>query len=95
VVVMAELATAQAGEAGLCPVGAGAVDAVAVLVVDPLHGEPGVQRVPGRALVGVHHGAGSDPQADERLCRFFAGAKTAGNPLEDRSRLYANDNHER
>ena len=32
VVMMAELAAAQAGEVGLSPVGAGAVDAVAVLI---------------------------------------------------------------
>ncbi len=66
VVMVAKLGTAQAGEVGLRPVGAGAVDAVAVLVVDPLHGEPGMKRVPGRALVGVHHGAVGDPLADGR-----------------------------
>ncbi len=66
VMMVPQLAAAQAGEVRLCPVGAGAVDAVAVLVVDPLHGEPGVQRVPGRAFVGVHHGAVGDPLADGR-----------------------------
>ena len=66
VMMVPQLATAQAGEVGFRPVGAGAVDAVAVLVVDPLHGEPGMQRVSGRALVGVHHGAPGDPLADSR-----------------------------
>jgi len=73
VVVMPQLAAAQAGEVRLCPVGAGAVDAVAVLVVDPLHGEPGVQRVPGRAFVGVHHGAVGDPLAEGRHGGLLAG----------------------
>ena len=45
VVVMPEFAPAQAGEVGFCAIGAGAVDTVAVLMVDPLHGEPGVQLV--------------------------------------------------
>ncbi len=72
VVVMPKLAAAQAGEVGFCPVGAGAVDAVAVLVVDPLHGEPGVQRVPGRAFVGVHHGAFGDALTDGRHGGFLA-----------------------
>jgi len=35
-------------------------------VVDALHGKPGVQRVAGRALVGVHHSARGDPLADDR-----------------------------
>lgn len=42
VVAMPKLAAAQAGKAGLCPIGAGAVDAVAVLMVDPLHGKLGM-----------------------------------------------------
>ena len=61
-----QLAAAQAGEVGLCPVGAGTVDALAILMVDPLHGELGMKRVPGRALVGVHHSAGGDPLAEGR-----------------------------
>jgi len=39
VVMMPELAAAQAREVGLRAIGAGAVDAVAVLMVDPLHRE--------------------------------------------------------
>ncbi len=46
VLVMPKLAAAQAGEVGLRAIGAGAVDAVAVLMVDPLHGELGVERIP-------------------------------------------------
>ncbi len=71
--MVAELGTAQAGEVGLRPIGAGAVDAVAVLMVDTAHGKPGVQRVPGRALVGVHHGAVGDPLADGRHGCLFGG----------------------
>jgi len=66
VVVMAQLAAAQAGEVGLCPVGAGTVDAVAILMVDPLHGELGMKGVPGRALVGVRHGAVGDSPTEGR-----------------------------
>ena len=51
---------------GFRAIGAGAVDAIAVLMVDPLHGEPGVQLVPGRALVGVNQGALVDPLSDRR-----------------------------
>ena len=63
-VVMPELAPAQAGEVGFRAIGAGAVNAVAVLMVDPLHGEPGVQLIPGRALVAVNQGALVDPLSD-------------------------------
>ncbi len=73
VIVVAKLGTAQAGEVGLRPVGAGAIDAVAVLVVDPLHGKPGVQRVPCWALVGMHHGAPGDPLTDGRHGGRLAG----------------------
>ena len=44
VVVMSEFAATQSGEIGFRAIGAGAVDAIAVLVVDPLHSEAGVQR---------------------------------------------------
>src|SRR5689334_21210439 len=66
VVVMPEFAAAQTGEVGFYAIGAGAFDAVAVLMVDPPHGEPGVQLVPGRALVGVNQGALVDPLSDRR-----------------------------
>src|SRR5689334_22162695 len=42
------------------------IGSVAVLMVDPPHGEPGVQLVPGRALVGVNQGALVDPLSDRR-----------------------------
>ena len=41
VVMVADLAAAQAGEEGLCAVGAGTVQAVALLMVDPPSSEPG------------------------------------------------------
>src|SRR5271168_2940990 len=66
VVVMSEFASAQTGEIGLRAIGAGAADAEAVLVIDPLHDEAGMQRVPRRALVGMNRGAYSDPLADRR-----------------------------
>src|SRR4051812_6681255 len=47
-VVVSEFAAPQTREIGFRAVGAGAIDAVALLVVDPLHGEASVQRVPGR-----------------------------------------------
>ena len=72
-VVMPELTTAQAGEVGLRAIGAGTVEAVAVLVVDALHGEAGVQRVPGAAFIGMNHGAFVDPLADRRQAASSAG----------------------
>src|SRR3954462_3277473 len=48
VMVVPELAAAQARDVGFRAIGAGAVDAVALLVIDPPHREPGVQLVPGR-----------------------------------------------
>src|SRR5690349_18285776 len=72
VVVMSEFAAAQAGEIGLRAIGAGAVNAVAILVVDPLHGEPGVQRIPGGALIGMNRGTLDDPQADCRHGGLFS-----------------------
>jgi hypothetical protein len=51
--VMPEFAPAQAGEKGFRAVGAVAVFIIAVLVVDPLRFKAGVQRVPGRAFVGM------------------------------------------
>jgi hypothetical protein len=65
-VVMAEFTSAQPGEIGFRAVGAGAVHAVALLMVDPLHGEAGVQLVPGGALVGMNRGALGNPMADCR-----------------------------
>src|SRR6478735_10209814 len=65
-VVMAEFAAAQTGEIGFCAIGAGAADAEAVLMVDPQHGEAGVQRVPRRALIGMNRGAFGNPLTDHR-----------------------------
>ena len=44
--VVADFAPAQAREVGFRSVRAGAVEAVGLAVVDPLHFETGVQRVP-------------------------------------------------
>src|SRR4051794_34228551 len=63
-VVMSDLASTQTGEVGFRAIGAGTVDAIAVLVVDPLHGETGMQRVPGGTFIGVNHCALGDPQPD-------------------------------
>jgi hypothetical protein len=51
--VMPAFTPAQAGEIEFRGVGAGAVQAIGSLVVDALHGELGMQLVPGRALIGV------------------------------------------
>ena len=51
-VMMPKFAARQAGEIGFHAIGAGAVDAVAVLVIDPLHGEAGMKLVPGRTFMG-------------------------------------------
>ena len=53
-------------------IGAGASDAVALLVVDPPHGELGVQRVPGRALVGMNQGSLRDPLTNGRHSSLFS-----------------------
>ena len=40
---------------------------VAVLVVDPLHGEAGMQHVPGRTFISFNHGAFGIPTT---VCRY-------------------------
>ena len=65
-VMVSEFAAPQPGEIGFRPVGAGAVDAVAVLMVDPLHGKAGMQHVPGRTFIGRNLGAFGKPQTDCR-----------------------------
>ena len=70
--MMAEFAPAQAREVGFGAIGAGASDAVALLVVDPPHGELGVQRVPGRALVGMNQGSLRDPLTNGRHSSLFS-----------------------
>src|SRR5208283_1760070 len=66
VVVMAKLAATQARKVGLRTIRAGAVYTEAILMVDPLHGEAGVQRVPGGAFIRMHRGALGDAQPDRR-----------------------------
>ena len=65
VMVMSKFAAPQTGEEGFGAIGTGAIDAVPVLMVDPPHGEAGVQRVPGGALIGVNSGALCDPLTDD------------------------------
>jgi hypothetical protein len=64
VMVMAEIAAAQARKVGFGAIGAGAINAVAVLVVHPPHREPSVQRFPGRALIGMNDSTFGDAIAD-------------------------------
>jgi hypothetical protein len=64
VMVMAGFAAAQARKVGFGAIGAGTINAVAVLVVDPLHREPGVQRIPGQALIGMNDSTFGDAMAD-------------------------------
>jgi len=64
VAMMSELAAAQARKVGLGAIGAGAVDTVTHLVIDPLHGEAGVQLVPSGALIRMNSGAAGDPLSD-------------------------------
>jgi hypothetical protein len=62
--MVARSAATKPGEIGFGASGAGAVDAVAILMVDPLHAEAGAQCVPGRAFISVHSGAMGGPQPD-------------------------------
>jgi hypothetical protein len=64
VVMMPKFAAAQARDVGFSAISAGAIDAVALLMVDPLHDEVGVQRVPGGAFVSMNRGALGDPPKD-------------------------------
>ncbi len=61
VVMMPDLATTQPADIRLCPIGAGTVESVGFLVIDPAHFEMAVQRVPVAAFVGVDDGALSNP----------------------------------
>jgi hypothetical protein len=65
-VVMPKFAAAQAREVGFSAISAGAIDVVALLMVDPLHDEVGVQRVPGGAFASMNRGALGDPPKDRR-----------------------------
>jgi hypothetical protein len=62
---MADLGPAHAAKKFLCPIGACAVQAVGLFVVDALHFEAGVKIVPGRRLVGVHDPSLGEARADE------------------------------
>lgn len=86
VVVMAKLAATQAGKVGLRAIRAGAVYTEAILMVDPAHGEAGVQRVPRGAFIGMHRGALGDAQPDRRH-GVSLGRKTCATVRPPRSRI--------
>jgi hypothetical protein len=65
VVVMPQFAAPHPRKVRLRAIGAGIIHAVALLMVDPLHREFGMERIPGRALVGVNLGSLGDPSANE------------------------------
>jgi hypothetical protein len=60
VVMVANLSAAHAAEKLFRPVRAGAVEAVRLLMIDALHFEAAVQRIPRAAFVGVDDGARLD-----------------------------------
>ena len=70
-VVLAEFCAAHPGEEGLGPIGARTVHAVGHRMVDAVHFIKGVQPVPTRRFVSMHHGAGEDhvPQGRD-ACRL-------------------------
>src|ERR1019366_1305180 len=75
VMMIPQLPSAHPRKERLRAVGAGAVDAVSLLVVDPFHREFGVQRIPGWAFIGVNDGSLGAPSADERNGRVFGGER--------------------
>ena len=69
--VLAVLGPAQAGEEALGLIGARAVVAESEAVVDALGLVAGMQRVPGRSLIGIDRAAGLDAAADHRHRLFL------------------------
>ena len=64
-VVVADFAPTHAAEKFLCPVRASAIEAVGLLMVDPLHFVMAVQRIPVAGLVGVDDSALGDARLNE------------------------------
>jgi hypothetical protein len=64
-VVNTYLGTRQAAEIFLSLIGAGAVEAVGLLMVDPLHFVTVVQAISRRGFVGMYNRALADASADE------------------------------
>jgi hypothetical protein len=64
VVMVSKFAAPQMGEIGFRAIGAGPIDAEAVLVVDPLHSKAGMQHVLGWAFISMHHSTLGNPQTD-------------------------------
>ena len=65
-------ATTQSGAVGVGGV-TGTVGAIADNMVDPPHGEAGVQRVPGGTLIGMNRGDFGNPRMDRRGGVLFGG----------------------
>ena len=64
-VMVANFGAAHAAEKFLCPIRAGAVEAVRLFVIDPLHFELAVQAIPRCRFVGIDDGSLGDAGADE------------------------------
>jgi hypothetical protein len=64
VMVMSHFAATQAGEVGFGAIRASAVYTIAIMMVDPPHGETGMQHVPGGTFIGMHRGPFGDALAD-------------------------------
>jgi hypothetical protein len=65
VVMMPDLGAAHAAEQVLGPIGASAVQAVRLLMINALHFEAAVEIVPGTRLIGVHNGSLGGTRLDE------------------------------
>lgn len=65
VVMVPDFGAAHPAEDRLCPIGAGAVQAVRLLMIDPLHFVTGVQIVPSPAFVRIDDRALCDARLDE------------------------------
>src|SRR4051794_13115828 len=70
---MADFGAAHAAEKLFRPIRAGAVEAVRLLMVNALHFEAAVQRVPRAAFVGMHDRAGLDASLNEADGLTFRG----------------------
>ncbi len=64
-VVVTNLGTTHAAEKFFCPIGASAVQAVRLLVIDPLHLIAAVKIVLGARFISMHNGSLGDARFDE------------------------------
>ena len=79
VMMMADLAAPQPAEIRLCPIGASPVETVCLLMIDPLHLEMAVQRVPVAAFVGVDDGALGDADCTSAALGLRCGTRPEAN----------------